>query len=484
MKYILDHTGKPYLRFFEEISAIPRLSFQEQKISDYIVQFAKERGLWYYQDELWNVVVKKPASPGYEDHEPVMIQSHTDMVGEKVPGSKHDFEKDPLELYVEDGWLKAKDTTLGADCGHGVAYMLAILDDNTLKHPPLECFFSVQEEAGIGGPRFMDYSQLSSKKLINTDQMFEGATYVSCSNVVGGYFTQPEEMETASDVPVYELKVAGLYGGHAAMNIYRDQANAIKVATRVLYQILKEANIRIAMLRGGTIKNNIPEECYVRFGCALPEAELKKIVTAMEQTIKEEYAETDPNLYITFQACGRETIHAASTISSRSMVELLCALPTGAFHRSIEIANFVWTSRNIGTVELDSDAKLLRVGFMFRSGRLSQIDLLIDEIFLIASRFGAHYEEEYRYYGYTIDPEKSPLVQGYKALWEKMYGTEFKYLYIHGGTDAGTIMHGMNGMDVLSIGPNTVDFHRPGERLELDSFERTYRCLLALLEEL
>lgn len=481
MNYILDHRGRPYLRFFEEISAIPRLSFQEQKISDYIVQFAKERGLWCYQDELWNVIVKKPASPGYEDHAPVMIQGHTDMVGEKVPGSQHDFTKDPLELYVEDGWLKAKDTTLGADCGHGISYMLAILDDNTLKHPPLECFFSVQEEAGIGGPRFVDYSQFTAKKLINTDQMFEGATYVSCSNVVGGYFVQPEDLETVSGT-VYELKVAGLYGGHAAMNIYRDQANAIKLAGRVLYQILKKADVSIAQLEGGTIKNNIAEECSAEFLCPLPERTIQEIVDSVADVARAEYGETDHGLRITLKTSREQTVSAATPESSRKMVELLCALPTGACHRSIQIQNFVWTSRNIGTVHLDQEAREFRVGYMFRSGRLSQIDLLIDEIFLIASRFQAHYDEEYRYYGYTIDPEESPLTQQYKSLWENMYSGEFQYLYIHGGTDAGTIMHGMGGMDVLSIGPNTVDFHRPGERLELASFERTYRCLLALLE--
>lgn len=483
MNYILDHTGKPYYRFFEEISAIPRLSFQEKAISDYIVRFAQERGLWCYQDELWNVVVKKPASPGYENHEPIMIQGHTDMVGEKTPGSAHDFEKDPLELYVEDGWLKAKDTTLGADCGHGIAYMLAILDDDTLKHPPLEMFFSVQEEAGIGGPRFMDYTKLSSKKLINTDQMFEGATYVSCSNVVGGYFLQEESLGIVTGT-AFELKVAGLYGGHAAMNIYRDQANAIKLAARVMYGILKTADVRIERFRGGTIKNNIAEECVVRFLCNKPECDLREIVQGIAEAARDEYGETDPNLWMELCSCGQETAVAADPASSRQMVELLCALPTGACHRSIKIENFVWTSRNLGTVFLDCDAKLLRVGFMFRSGRWSHIDMLLDEIFLVASHFNAHYDEEYRYYGYTIDPERSPLTQMYKALWEKMYGTEFRYLYIHGGTDAGTIMHGMNGMDVLSIGPNTVEFHRPGERLELASFDKTYRCLVALLEKL
>ena len=161
MKYILDHEGKKYRKFFEDICSIPHVSYNEKALSDYIVNFAEERGLWHKQDEVWNVIIKKPASPGYEEHEPVMIQGHIDMVGVKLPESDHNFETDPLPIYVEDGFIRSKGTTLGADCGHGISYMLGVLDDNSLKHPPIEALFTVQEEVGIGGPKHLDYTLLS-----------------------------------------------------------------------------------------------------------------------------------------------------------------------------------------------------------------------------------------------------------------------------------------------------------------------------------
>ena len=198
MKYVMNHEGKPHRKFFEDICAIPHGSYNEKGISDYLVQFAEERGLSCYRDELWNVLIKKPGSAGYEDHPPVMLQAHTDMVCVKRPESDFNFETDPLQLFVEDGWLQAKDTTLGADCGHGVAYMLAILDDKELAHPPLEAFFSVQEEVGIGGPKFFDYSKVQAKKLINFDIFDEGLSWISTTSVKGGDFLRKVAQKPSS----------------------------------------------------------------------------------------------------------------------------------------------------------------------------------------------------------------------------------------------------------------------------------------------
>lgn len=411
MKYILNHEGKPFNRFFEDISAIPRLTFHEEAISEYLVQFAEERGLWCYRDKLWNVIIKKPASPGYEDHPPVMLQGHTDMVGEKTSGSNFNFETDPLDLYVEDGFLMAKDTTLGADCGHGVAYMLAVLDDTTLKHPPIEAFFSVQEEAGIGGPRFVDYSQFTAKRLINTDVMFEGATYDSTANVLGGYYLQDVQTEEAAGT-AYELEISGLHGGHAAMEIFRDGANAIQTAARVLYHIMKLQPIRIVALEGGTIKNNIPTNCRVRFiqdGTSL--AELKVIAERSKAELQEEFSLSDPNLEVSICAYGNVSGVAVTKDSSWKIMEALQILPTGACRRSLKVKDFVLASRNIGTAELKLDKNIFKIGCMFRSAYLSKIESMKEESDLIAAYLSAHYEEEYRYYGYNVDVENSLMTQ-------------------------------------------------------------------------
>ena len=480
MRYVLNHEGKPYYKYFEDICAIPRVSFNEKGISDYLVQFAKDRGLWWYRDDLWNVIVKKPASLGYEDHPPVMIQGHTDLVGEKAPGSNFNFDTDPLELYVEDNWLKAKDTTLGADCGHGIAYMLALLEDNCLKHPPLEFFFSVQEEAGIGGPRHVDYSLFSAKKLINTDMMFEGGTYTSTANVVGGDFIKKVMIEENTK-PTFKVKVAGLYGGHAAMNIYRDQACAIKVAARVLLRIMKEMKINLAAIKGGTIRNNIAEECVAVFACEEKDSDrLKEIAAVVMTEAKTEHTVSDPGLFITLEPTDISS-KAMDDNSSKSVIELLNVLPSGVYMRSPETDKLVVGSRNMGNVSLTEDT--LIIGYMFRSAIKSQIADLMDQTMIAADKFAAIYVEEYRYSGYTTDGN-TPLCNLWKDVYREATGKELTLMAIHGGTDAGTIIEGMNGMDTIAIGPNTTNVHRPGEALELASFDRTYGYLKTILSRL
>lgn len=480
MKYVLEHKGKPYNKFFEEISCIPRVTYNEKAISDYLVKFAQDRGLWWYRDEIWNVIIKKPASLGYEKHPAVMIQGHTDMVGEKTPDSDFNFDTDPLDLYVENGFLKARNTTLGADCGHGVAYMLSILDDDTLKHPPLEAFFSVQEESGIGGPRFVDYSKFTAKILISTDMMSEGTTYVSTANVVGGYFTKNINL-IQNHANTYELKVAGLYGGHAAMNAYRDQANAIKIAARILFNVLKIYNVNIADIKGGTIKNNIPEECFVAFSCDCPNLHgIKEIITATVNGVRDEYAETDPQLYVEFRNC-QKVDSVADDFSSKSIIELIQLLSTGSFSRSLSIKDFVIGSRNLGTAELDGS--ILKLGYIFRSAKETQIEDFINRELLVANFLDAKFEEEYRYYGYNTDIN-TPLIRLFAQVYKEESGKELEYMYIHGGTDAGTIIKGMGGMDTIGIGPNTYNYHRPGESLDLESFDRTYSYLTKILERL
>lgn len=480
MKYVLNHEGKPYYKYFEDISAVPRVSFNEKGISDYLVQFAKDHGLWWHRDDLWNVIIKKPASPGYEDHPTVMVQGHTDIVGVKAPNSNFNFDTDPLELYVEDGWLKAKDTTLGADCGHGVAYMLALLDDNSLQHPPLEFFFSVQEEAGIGGPRNVDYSLFSAKKLINTDMMFEGGTYTSTANVVGGDFIK-KVMIKENINPTFEIKVSGLYGGHAAMHIYRDQACSIKVAARVLYRMMKEMRINLVSINGGTIRNNIAAECVAVFTCEEKYSERMKEITAIVMAeAKKEHEVSDPGLFIALNQTDTAP-KAMDDISSRDVIELLNVLPSGVYMRSPETDKLVTASRNMGNVNLTGDT--LTIGYMFRSAIKSQIVDLMEQTVTVADKFGAVYMEKYRYSGYTTDGN-TPLCNLWKDVYKEATGKELTLMAIHGGTDAGTIIEGMNGMDVIAIGPNTTNVHRPGEALELASFDRTYGYLKTILYRL
>lgn len=487
MRYVLDHEGKMYRKYFEDIASIPHESFNEKQLSDYIVDFAKKRNLWCHQDEVYNVIVKKQASKGYENHDPVIIQGHIDMVCVKTPDSKHDFDKDSLELYVENGFLKAKDTTLGADCGHGISYMLSVLDDDNLQHPPLECLFTVQEEVGIGGPKYIDYSLLEGRRMIATDSMEEGSPEMSTTSVVGGVFQKKVTIDKISQASTYRISVGGLTGGHAAVDINKCRANAIKILVRATYEILKKADIRICSIRGGTLKNNIPDEAELVFcikdngKTELYDEILEEIIKKFDCDIKFEYRKSDKNIFINLE----KTEHVSPAVDekdSRDIIKWIMEIPTGTYMTDCEDMTFPWTSRNLGTLEL-SDGRIL-AGYMFRSCLKSHIEMMFDELNVLAELFGAEWKEEYSYPGYVVE-EGTPMYKAYEEVYREMSGKELKPHHIHAGTDVGTIMENLGGrLDVVGIGPNTYKFHTPDEQLDIASYDRVYGYIVEMLKRL
>lgn len=482
MKYVLNHEGKMYRKFFEEIAAIPHESFKEKALSDYIVQFARERALWYHQDKIWNVIVKKPASPGYEDHEPVMIQGHIDMVCVKTPGSVHNFDKDPLNLYVEDGFLKARETTLGADCGHGISYMLSILDDKSLKHPPLECLFTVQEEVGIGGPKQLDYSLLSAKRMIFTDSMKEGCPELSTTSVLGGTYKRKVRRQPCREGRFFELRIEGLSGGHAAVDINKGRANGIKLLARAAYNLRKAGAFRICALEGGTLKNNLADKAKMTF-LAEEGGDFEKEIRRTAALLKEEYRKTEPGLSL--QLTELETPPRKVPVAledSKTIINWLMEIPSGTYCTDPQDPSFPLTSRNLGTAELTREA--LCLGYMYRTSIPSHLELLFDEQKILCEMFGAEWKEEYSYPGYTKEPG-SPLYQVYETVYREFTGKHLTPVHIHAGTDVGTILRGMGGdMDIIGIGPNTYKFHTPDEALELASYDRAYVYMVNVLERL
>ena len=493
MKYVLNHEGKSYRKFFEDICAIPHNSYNEKEIAHYIARFAEERNLWYHMDSVWNVIVKKEASPGYEHHPPVMLQGHTDMVCVKSEGSDFNFETDSLKLYVEDGWLKAKDTTLGADCGHGVAYMLAVLDDDTLKHPPLECFFSVQEESGIGGPKNVDYSLFTAKKLINFDVMVEGSTTLSTTSVKGGDFVKNVQVIPCSG-ETFKLTVGGCTGGHAGLDMCKERANAIKLCARVLHSFTKESQINLISMSGGTIRNNIPDICEAVFACDAASYELlKRITDEMRAAFQAEHRGTDSNLYLSLEQSAKSD-NALDDETTKQVIELIILLPSGIYSRRF-MSNglalilkkgagddgLVITSRNLGTIYLDANS--LTIGYMFRSAFDSLMTDIFDQVMLIINKYDVTFNQIYDYVGFT-NSEDDPLNSLWKDVYMKATGKELIINAIHGGTDVGTIVAGMGGMDVTTLGPDTIDIHCPGEALNIDSFDRTYEYVKTILSKL
>lgn len=478
MSYILDES-RSHQRFFEEITRIPRKSFHEQAISDYIVNFAKERNLWYRQDTIGNVIIKKKATTGYEDAEPVMLQAHLDMVCEKEPALDFDFLKESIPIYVEGGWVRAKGTSLGADDGAGVALMLAILADDSLKHPEIECVFTVQEEDGMGGALGLDYAPLRAKKLIALDGLQEGTTILSTSGISCGYIVK-EISFYPNAKPCFSLKVQGLTGGHAALNIGKDPGNAIKIAARLLHHMSKIASIYLISMQGGTILNGIPQECEVHFASQAPIQKLQASIHTLNLELQEEFKDREPFLEVALTPQDLSPLVMDKT-TSEELISLLYLLPIGVQTRSHTIPDLPLASRNMGTIS--NTEKEVSIGYACRGALKSQISDMAAQAALLAERHGAAYQEKFRYGGYAMNAD-SPLVRVWESVYKEVTGETLLHTHIHSGTDAGTIHEKMGEMDIIVLMPNTLHVHSPEERMELASFDRTFLYLKKILERL
>lgn len=485
MEYILDRQ-KSHQKFFEEISRIPRQSFREQAVSDYIVTFAKDRGLWFDQDSIGNVIIKKGGTSGCENSESVMLQAHLDMVCEKEPGISFDFSTESIKLVEENGWVKAQGTTLGADDGAGVALILAILDNQTIKHPTLECVFTVQEEDGMGGARHLDYAKLSSKMLVALDGLEEGTTIVSTTGIHCGYITKDYTM-VPNVKAVFSLKVSGLRGGHAALNIGKGQGNAIQITALILSAICRKYPVQLVSIAGGTILNGIPQVCealftlseYVEQSEAMVE-DLHHIVQKTTREILEDLKDNDPGL--TAELCaGGEAAYALSKTTSDEIIRLICMLPIGVATWDKNTPAFPIASRNMGTATMDGSR--IKIGYSCRSTSASQISEMVGQTVLIAEDHNAVYQEAFHYSGYTVE-EDSPLIRIFSDIFKEETGKDLIRRRIHSGTDAGTIAENMGGMDIIVLMPNTLDVHTPNERMELASFDRTFHYLSKILNRL
>ena len=281
---VLDHE-KLHQKYFEELSRIPRASFKEERVSAYLEDFARTRGLDYKRDTIGNVVIYKPASAGYEDHGAVILQAHTDMVCEKNADCTHDFDRDPIDLYIENGILKARGTTLGADDGMGCAYMLALLDMDT-PHPALECAFTVQEEVGLNGAFALKPEYFTAKKYVNLD--FGGRGKGTCTTSAGGEMVglkKPVEYEDCT-LPAYRLFITGLKGGHSGSCIILELGNSLKICGRILKEISGSSDLRIVSLDGGLKNNAIPRECEAVFASGAPREQIERAMESITAEIR------------------------------------------------------------------------------------------------------------------------------------------------------------------------------------------------------
>lgn len=474
---VLNHE-KPHQKYFEEISRIPRGSFHEAACADYLVAFAEEQGLKYIRDELNNVVIYKPASAGYEDHGAVILQAHTDMVCEKNADCTHDFEKDPIDLYIENGILKARGTTLGADDGMGCAYMLAVLASD-LPHPALECVFTVQEEVGLIGAFALKPEYFTAKRYVNLD--FGGHGVGTCTTSAGGEMIglrKPVEFDEC-DTPAYRIFVTGLKGGHSGGCIMMELGNSLKICGRILKEISGSCDMRIRKLDGGLKNNAIPRECEAVFASEAREEEIRKAFESMKAQIVSEIGFQEPDFAVTLEKA--ESGPAICEEVSAEIIDLLYLLPTGLRHRSLQIANLPTASENLASVRTGAD--FLDFQYSLRAEKMSLRDQMEKEICILAGIYDMTMEVYSKFPSWEFNPN-SAMRETLCRVYKEQKGSEMELLATHGGLECGVFCDMIPGLDVVTLGAETDGAHTPKEQMNLESFDRTFDVLMAFLKEL
>ena len=474
---------KPELvwKYFAEISRIPRGSKNEAAISKYIVDTAKKLGLTAKQDRFMNVVVKKPASAGKQNAKSICLQGHLDMVCEKNAGKVHDFTKDPIELVRKGNFLMANGTTLGADNGIAVATNLAIMEDKSLVHGPLEFLFTIDEETGLTGASNLGGDFLSSKTLMNLDSEEEGALYVGCSGGRDTLGTWKVDFENApAQTVAVQLKVTGLKGGHSGLEIDKGRGNAIKIINRVLID-LEELGARLSSIKGGNKRNAIPRECMaVLF---VPKKNIAKIQSAVEacnKMIKAEISSVDGDLQISLEDMpSMKKGKVIKKAQQKKLCTTIAALPHGVTKMSADIPGLVETSTNVAVI--NTTKKEIVLATSQRSSVKSELEEIVLAVASILELGGADAKTSDGYPGWKPNLG-SAILKLAKSSYKSLYGKDPSVKAIHAGLECGIIGEKFPGMDMVSFGPTMEGVHSPDERIHIDTVEKFWKFVLAILK--
>ncbi|MGL5575050.1 MAG: aminoacyl-histidine dipeptidase [Sarcina sp.] len=476
---------QPYevFKYFEDITQIPRGSGNEKAISDYLVKFANDLNLEVIQDEANNIIIRKPASKGYENAKGVIIQGHMDMVCEKNKGTEHDFEKDPLKLRIDGDNIYATDTTLGADNGIAVAYGMAVLAGD-YEHPALELLVTTDEEVGMSGAIALDGRNIQGKVLLNVDSEEEGEFLVSCAGGARNTITiDVEWIDTPEEKVAYELRIKGLRGGHSGMEINKERGNSNKLMGRLLNEISKEVEFDIALISGGSKNNAIPREADTLI--VLDEkdvAKVQEIVSKVESEVKGELRVQDPNVAIEMEAEEAMPLEVFSKETMKKVIMALQLIPNGVEVMSMDMAGLVQTSTNLGVVTTTNEKVLFDSAT--RSSVNSQKWAFIDKIQNIADVIGGKLEVSSSYPSWEYNPE-SEVREIAKKVYKDMTGEEAKLVAIHAGVECGLLSEKIEGgLDMISFGPNMADVHTPDEHVSISSTKNVWEFLIALLKAL
>jgi len=482
MSYFLEqYDYKKVLYYFEELTKIPHGSGNVQAISDYLVNFAKEQGVRYVQDEALNVVMFKEATPGYENAPVVMIQGHMDMVCEKNADSKHDFLTDALELRMVGDDLMANGTTLGGDDGVAVAYAMALIADKDAKHPALELVITTEEETGMDGAKALDMSELKASYLINVDSEDEGVVLCSCAGGMRQTCTIPMERVEEQGVAV-KLSLTGLFGGHSGAEIDKNRVNSVYAMTRVLFELRERVNYSLIDFYGGLKDNAIPREAFATIVAETADASLlKKEVEALAAKYKEELASIEPGFSLTASMEKEDTYAVLHPVSFEKLLFFLMQAPNGIQRMSGDIKGLVESSLNLGIFEVkEAEAEF---NFSLRSSSKTYKYFMRDKVEYLVNFLGGESTTHSEYPAWEYRRE-SKLREMFREVYMDLYHEEPKMEAIHAGLECGLIAEKMPDLDMISIGPNMRDIHTPQEALNIPSTIRMYQFLEKLLERM
>lgn len=468
------------LSFFSEITRIPRESGHEEKIVAYLEKFAKDHKLEFRKDKANNVVIVKEASAGYESRPTVILQGHTDMVCEKLPTSSHDFAKDPIKYVIEDGWMIAKETTLGADNGIAIATALAIISDDSIKHPRLECLFTTSEETGLDGARAVKADFISGGTLINLDDEDEGYFCVGCAggnDTVGTFTYKPKKLPKGSVITRFEL--GGGLGGHSGDDIDKNRCNAVQQIARFVNEAFA-FNVDVCSIEAGNKRNAIARGGEVVL--AIPSRSEEKVINLFNRfaaDLKAEFAVTDPGLYFKAEPLQWKK-EVMDLRTAKNLVKALIALPHGVVAMSADIEGLIQTSTNLASVKMAAGHKV-QVGTMQRSSVNSERIFLAQRIAAVFEMAGAKSKVSDGYPGWKPNMNskvKDVCVAAYRKLFKK----DPVVRAIHAGLECGLFTEKFPHIDMIAFGPTLQGVHAPGEKMDLNSLERFYNVLIEVLK--
>lgn len=467
-------------KYFEEISQIPRGSYNEEQISNYLYNFAKNLNLEVIQDEHLNIIIKKPATAGYENCPGVILQGHMDMVCEKNKDVDHDFSKDPIELEVKGDYLYAKGTTLGADNGIAVAMGLALLASGDIATPKLEVLFTVNEEVSMEGAMNLDGSVFDGRYIINLDSEEEGKITVSCAGGITAIAKIKKELKNISDKDIFAINIKGLRGGHSGIEIDKKRANSNILIGRILNNLKNsDVDYDLISISGGLKNNAIPREAEVIIALDKEYVEqANDIVTSMLGIFKNEFKTSDPSIVVEMQKIDEKHERALSEQVQDKIVKVLNLMPRNIQTMSADIDGLVESSTNLGVVVTENE--YIKFEFATRSSVKSLKDDINERMELLCESIGVELEleDDYPEWEYAKD---SKLEQICVETYEKLYNKKPEIVAIHAGLECGLLLDAIEGAQAISIGPNLFDVHTPDEHIDILSTERTWDYLVSIL---